>query len=75
MYLGIFLVGTTPFDNAAKGTENKMLQSNRENREHLKYVRNVIPVQSHVRNPLAKMQGVYCCLCNKNCVLVIKSNG
>ena len=25
MYLGIFLVGTSPFDNAAKGTENKML--------------------------------------------------
>ena len=34
-----------------------MLQRNRENREHLKYVRNVIPVQSHLQNPLAKMQG------------------
>ena len=54
MYLGIFLVGTTPFDNASKETKNKMLQHNRENHEHLKYVRNVIPVQSHIQNPPAK---------------------
>ena len=31
-------------------------------------VRNVISVQSRVRNPLARPQSVYCCLRGKNCV-------
>ena len=40
----------------------KTLQCERENGEHLKYARNVISVQSHVRNPLTKRQSVNCCL-------------
>ena len=35
------------------------LQCDRENREHLKYVRNVISDQSHARNLLAKPQTVF----------------